>query len=275
MPKIDFKADWKALLDDLLNGEAFADPTFRTFHRFSWRNRLLAMGQMRAQGKKIQPFGTFNFWKFQTGRHVKKGEKASIILCQPSSYPVKDEETGEIKGHKKFFTYKKHWFTMDQTDGPDYEEVSEDINRKFDLEYLGVEIEEFQHDNGNVHGYARLRNGKKVIALNPLVPEWKRRIITSHEIAHCLLHVGENRIQMEDGETIGYDIGEVEAETTAFLVETAMGTDGDNLGMKYSRDYVKHWLRSNAFTEKMAERIIEAATKILDSTRERQGETRK
>jgi len=265
MTKIDFKADWKKLLDDLLEGEAFADPTFRTFHRFSWRNRLLAMGQMHRQGKKVQPFGTYRFWQLQ-GRQVKKGEKASLILCQPSRYPV--EEGGEVVGFKKFFTWKKQWFTMDQTDGEDFEEMNEDINQKFDLEYLGIQLEEFQHDNGNVHGYARLRDGKKTIAISPLVPEWKRRIITSHELAHCILHISEKTVQMDDNEMLGTDIKEVEAETAAFLVESALAHTTDGMAFKFSRDYVRHWLKTSEFTEKMAERIIEAATKILDSTRD-------
>lgn len=72
-----------------------------------------------------------------------------------------------------------------------------------------------------------------------------------HEIGHVLLHHG--------GDDTERALREVEAECVAMICCESLGLTG----VEYSRGYVQHWLCVDSVPEKAAQRIFQAADRIL------------
>lgn len=268
---------WAELLGDLVNGEALSDPAFSLFHQYSLGNQMWAMWQMRAGGHPVQPVGTLKFWNKQ-GRRVIKGQKASVWMLVPRKvirpHPDKpDEKISVLTG----FDEKRWWFRLDQTEGDEYEHVGPKGYRvdvdSWDFGKLDVKLVPFEMFEGNVLGYAKAGVGSNVchVAVNPLVSRGSERymLVLAHELAHCLLHINEDTREMIDHETLSRNVKEGEAEATAFLVASAVKGNTEGREMAYSRDYVRHW-HSGGLTDKMAERVVWAAGKILGVMKDEQ-----
>src|ERR1017187_2316017 len=72
-----------------------------------------------------------------------------------------------------------------------------------------------------------------------------------HEIAHVLLHGG--------GDNTERSLREVEAECVAMICCESLGLPG----VEFSRGYVQHWLCVDSIPEKSAQRIFQAADRIM------------
>jgi hypothetical protein len=65
-----------------------------------------------------------------------------------------------------FFTYRARWFVLSQTDGDPYEPVSVPAwSEERALTSLGIKLVPFDHQDGNVQGYATPHGA---IAINPV-----------------------------------------------------------------------------------------------------------
>jgi antirestriction protein ArdC len=194
-------------------------------------------------------------WK-SLGRFVRRGEKA-ITLCQPVTVKRKGEPSDATTDDEPEaftrFVYRPHWFVIAQTDGqqlPPMPIPSWDRTRA--LAALDITEEPFTHMNGNVMGYAIGRT----IAVSPIAAFPFKT--TAHEIAHVLLHCGEN--EQADSDTKPRNLREVEAEAVAMLFCAALGLPG----IPEARGYVQHWLgMGNDIPEPSARRILKAADQIL------------
>lgn len=224
-----------------------------TFHRYSYGNVLL----IAAQCHRATQVAGFNAWR-KLSRFVRKGEKAIWILApMVSKSPKSEDEEAErvIRGFK--------WvpvFDVSQTDG----EALPSICKRLEgdgcaghfrtllgiAQAIGFTVEDHHFDgstNGDcTHSARRIR----VETENP--PAQRVRTLV-HEIGHALLHeTFESRA-----------LAELEAESTAYIVCRALGTDtGD-----YSFGYVTTWAgggeRAVAAVKASCERIQRTTANIL------------
>ena len=72
-----------------------------------------------------------------------------------------------------------------------------------------------------------------------------------HEIADVLLHHG--------GDDTERSLREVESECVAMICCESLGMPG----VEYSRGYIQHWLSVDSIPEKSAQRIFQAADRVL------------
>ena len=250
------KPNLKLFLEDALkDGETRVLKGYTLFHNFSLLNQMLALQQLAKPG----PIKTYNQWK-KIGRQVKKGSKA-ISLYMPVTVFKKDENGNKIDKEgeylkKTFFMMKKGWFSLHDTTGEAFEEISVP---KWDKELahktLGIKEVPFEVIEGNAQGYANIKDGIPVLALNPLA-EFKHKT-RFHEMAHHVL--GHLKALSPSGE-IDMDVKEVEAESVAFLCLASLGI---KKGLPESRHYIRAWLGSNKLDQKNVSRIFSAVTKIL------------
>ena len=102
------------------------------------------------------------------------------------------------------------------------------------------------------------------MAVSPLAVNPAKTLM--HEIAHCLLHSDQARI--EDAAELTQSLAEVEAESVAYLCCAVLGLPG----LEESRGYVQGWLArsgsdADTFTDKHARRVLGAVDKILKAGR--------
>lgn len=169
----------------------------------------------------------------------------------------RDEVTGEEVVTGKAFTrfaLKRNWFSLDQTEGSDYEEpvAIPSWNAEQALERIGIEECRFELVNGNVQGYAFERS----IAVSPIAAlPHKTRF---HELAHVVLgHTQKGGCF--DTEKLSRHIEEVEAEATAYMLCALLGLPG----LDEARGYIQSWLGGQLLPDKSAQRIFGAAQTIL------------
>jgi antirestriction protein ArdC len=259
---VEAPATWQELLATALDTPGAVNQAFTAFHNYSFGNVLLAWSQLRRRKLPLGPIATYNKWA-SLGRQVRKGEE-SLILCQPSSFKKIDEETGEER-RIAFFKYKRGWFTLAQTDGPEIpmpELPAWEYQRA--LVALDVTEQPFVQDSaaieqtwaplfGNVLGYYRPKT--RTLHISPLDPYPLQTCL--HELAHSILH--------SDGEGAKLErvAQEVEAELTVLLVSEALGLDF----AARARGYVQEWMRGHdrarIMTNDRSRRILKAADVLL------------
>lgn len=248
---------WAQLLKSALTVPGKLSAAFRSFHRYSLGNQLLAYEQLIARRIPIGPISTFLDWKAK-GRYVKKGEKA-IVLCMPILVNRKkkegDNEDGEVQANGKIqiFVYKPHWFAYAQTEG---DEVRADPIPGWDevkaLDSLQISKVAFSDLDGNMLGYARQRE----VAISPVCP---RASTLFHELAHIVLGHCEKDGKMVDGVALTKNLVEAEAESVAMIMLETLGLPGAD----ECRGYIQNWYHASDIPEKSAQRIFKAADKIL------------
>lgn len=249
--------DWTDLLKKALEVPGTLSKAYRVFHNYSIGNQFLASMQLITRGLPISPIASFKRWK-ELGRNVIKGEKA-IALYMPVPIKKKKESLGSddlSKSNGMFFILKNSWFSLDQTEGDDYVPEVQPVNwdKSQALSSLQINMEHFDHINGNVQGYSHGRT----IAVSPVAALPHKTLF--HELAHIVLgHTTSDSALMPDGVKLPKCIREVEAEATAYLCCSTL----DLPGIDESRGYIQHWLRDDEFPEKSARRIFSAADKIL------------
>jgi hypothetical protein len=226
---------------------------YSSFHEFSMGNQWLAMMQL----PQPEPIHTFPGWK-ALDRNVKRGAKA-IELIMPVFKKAKAEVTGEEDKSSVFFIARRNWFGLSQTDGKEYVSPptpSFDIHKSV-LE-LNIKEEPFQSMSGNCMGYAK--TAERTIAVSPLAFDGLKTRI--HEISHVILHA--DLFSMHSSESLPRDCREVEAELTAYIVKSALGST-ENL--EFSRGYIKNWISDDTLDKVRFSKVYGAADAILKAGR--------
>jgi antirestriction protein ArdC len=255
--------DFAALLAQVTTEPGQLNAAYFAFHGYSLGNVILAMFQCAARGIPMGPIACFNRWK-ELGRHVTKGQKA-IELCLPvqrkrtiEGTDAAGNPTSEDVTFTKFI-YRRNWFVLAQTEGQDYTSPPPPgWDKARALSALDVTEIPFDHYNGNVQGFARLRS----VAVSPIAAHPLKTLF--HEIAHVVIgHTAES--EMHDDERTPRSIRELEAEATAMLCCAALGLPG----IEDSRAYVQHWYGTGEpVPEASARRIFRTADQILRAGRE-------
>ncbi|MHB8335366.1 MAG: ArdC-like ssDNA-binding domain-containing protein [Acidimicrobiales bacterium] len=204
------------------------------FYAYSPNNVMLIMLQ--------NPYATrvagYHAWQ-ELGRQVVAKESALRILA-PLKYKKEDapegEKTSEIRGFKLVPV-----FDISQTEGRDLPDV---VSRLQGLAPEGVfaSLTEFAQNLGfHVERPQSLENGAngdtmhslgriRVVASNSEVQQVKT---LAHEIGHALLHDPE----VPSSKELTRGLKELEAESTAYVICTALGMDTSD----YSFGYVAGW----------------------------------
>lgn len=255
--KPDASAQWAQLLEEATSKPGILSEAYRAFHSYSIGNQLLAMWQCHARSIPLGPIATYKGWQAK-GRQVRRGEKA-LTLCMPITVRKQTQDETAEPEYWTAFTYKRRWFVLAQTDGPDYSEPEPipQWDRKRALAGLEIEQTAFEHPDGNCQGYATGRS----IAVSPVAALPHKT--TFHELAHVVLgHTSEG--QLDDSEQTPRSLRETEAEGVAFLLCTLL----DLPGQAEARGYIQHWLgEGRGIPERSARRIFGAAQQILEAGR--------
>jgi hypothetical protein len=266
---------WMAMLKAMAKVGRFG------LRRLSFRNQLLVF----AQHPTATAVATFKAW-ISAGRVVQKGQRAITILAPVI---VKDRKAKTADGKEpesKLIGFRAHnVFAEDQTkplpgskveatepapkvedycrnveDAGTFSETVETL-RAFALASLGDVVtgidlrprEAFDHHGA--HGWFDPSTRRIVVVTGETSRAMQIKTLC-HELGHAILHpIGEGHRR---------EIGEVEAESVAFLVCNILGIDSGS----YSVGYVSNWAGKED-GEKLilqsGQRIVTAANKILDA----------
>lgn len=225
------------------------------FHRYSFYNTLLILTQ-RPEATRVAGFHT---WR-ELGRHVLKGAHGIWILA-PMTRRVRDDDNDDSEPVRIISGFKPVTvFDVAQTDGEDLPEVctrleGEDEHGVFSrlaavADSIGYRVEDAEIAGGT--------NGDCAFDLRRIRVEVRntpaQRVKTlAHELAHAILHEGFS----------DRGLAELEAESTAFVVCSALGVSSD----QYSFGYVAGWAgggdQALAAIKASGERIHQAADAIL------------
>lgn len=251
------KVDWSVLLQDAVNRPGSILEAYSNFHGYSIGNRMLAASQCHARGVPLGPIATYKRWQ-ELGRQVRRGEKA-LTLCMPRTVKKRkaNHEVGDPDKDESFtyFTFKRFWFVLGQTDGDDYELPPMPAwSKEHALASLKLKEEPFEHLNGNVQGYAK----EGVIAINPTAQLPYKTLF--HELGHQVLgHLAKG--ERSDSEQLPRNLEEAEAEVVALICCEALNLPG----AEYCRGYIQDWLKGDGIPEKSCQRIFSAANKVLEA----------
>lgn len=249
-----YQANYAEILEEVLTQKGVISECYSMFHDFSICNQFIACSQLKAMGLPIRPIACKDAWK-KKGRTIKpEQEENPIWLRMPvtSKFTDTDEDGNEVTSFKRYFIFKPNWYSLTQTEGKAIMKPSIDVNG-FSVEKVMKknDIREVGYDSvdGNCQGYCLPK--EKVLAINPLAENpFKTKI---HEIAHILCGHGD------DNDT--NSIHELEAESTAYIVMSILGTDDDTI--EKMRGYIQGWFRGNTIPDKSATKIMRVANDIL------------
>ena len=266
---MNFEMNWRELLQEAIEKPGTISEAYTKFHNYSIGNRFLVALQCAVLGKKLSPVNSYGGWK-RLGRQVKKGEGGMWIwhpimkTFRKSELDENGEDVTVTVSYPSGFTLKKTAFVMSQTDG---EELEFPEMPKWDhvnaLRELQIKMVDFDMVQGNAQGFARRRE----VAVNPVAKHPLKTLI--HEMAHVELgHTdgpkedGSGHLIIVDGEKLVFSDYEVEAESVAYIVSSALNLDGQ----AESRGYIQGWLEGaehDPLNEEMSQRIFGCANKIL------------
>ncbi len=224
------------------------------FHRYSFGNTMLIIMQ-RPDASQVAGFNT---WK-RLGRFVKKGEKGIVIIAPM----VMKRDEGRLEGEDKTIVRFKaaHVFDVSQTDGeplPEIHGMKGDPGRALDklkgfAAARGIELGYEQLPPGT-YGYS---SGGAIKLQSGLSPADEFGVL-AHELAHELLHHGENAVRGSK------TVRETEAEAVAFVVSHAVGLDTGTA----ATDYIQLYQGSKETLAESLDRIQKAANCILEAVTE-------
>lgn len=243
---------WKAALD-YRNG----------FHRYSLNNCLLI--QIQRPGATL--VAGFNAWK-EKGRSVMKGEKGIAILAPMTKRITRENADGDLEKRSIIVGWRTAYvFDVEQTDGADiptttapklldgYDDVAGELIKRLTDFVISIGWTLDDKVPGAAMGVCRPLD--KSIGVRADVPALQQAKTLTHEIVHALLH-------SKTSEAHDYQLGELEAETGAYLVLNAMGLDTSD----YSFAYLANWTRSEESMDDLiaaSARATKAADEIVDA----------
>jgi hypothetical protein len=232
--------------------------TMARFHNYSFGN-VMAIAMQRPDAVRVAGFHT---WK-DLGRNVKKGEKAIRILA-PMIGKGTDPDTGEDSARVYGFR-SVCVFDLSQTEGKDLPSFAKVSGHAGDTL---AKLLKFANDSSIIIEFADDLGGAEGVSLNGKIklltgkPEAESVAVLVHELAHELLHKQDRK------NTGGQNRRELEAESVAFIVGSAIGLDMNTASADYIRLYNGN---AEALTESL-DSISRAAKLILagieGSTRE-------
>jgi antirestriction protein ArdC len=226
-------------------------------HRYSFGNVLCILRQR----PKATFVAGYRRWK-QLGRQVRKGEKAIRILApiRRKTQKADEEQAADNKAadeaEEQPIAFKiAHVFDSSQTDGKplahfaqvggDPGEAAERL--KAFVRQKGIELQ-YSEMLSTASGYSQ---GGKIV-LKAGMPPGEEYSVLAHELAHEILHQGENAPQERD-------VQETEAEAVAFAVCQGIGLDTNTAASDYIHRGDKETLLESL------ERIRQAAHEILEA----------
>ena len=213
-------------------------------NNYSSRNIQLIL----SQNSNASYVASYNKWKKEFGRHVKKGEKALKVIA-PIAHIRKDSEGNPLLDKdgkpQTYVTFKtESVFDVSQTEGKDLPKSLQPVKENLsDLDYANLyrSLKTIANEN-QVHvrfdqleneakGYYSSKNNEIVIKKDM----GKAQIIKTflHETAHSELHHA-NHPQREN---LTYSNAELQAESVAYVVASYYGMDTSD----YSFGYLAGW----------------------------------
>lgn len=252
----DFSVNHRELLEKALTEKGYISKCYSVFHDYSINNQWIASIQLASKGLGLSPLGTFNKWK-SLGRSVKKGQKA-LYLWLPvggQMITVTDDDGNEKKIRiATKFKYINRWFSLDQTDGKEYQpeefKIGDFVFQRL-YKHYNLKLIKYESMNGNAQGYINMNSE---IALNPVASHAEKTLI--HEIAHYALGHTEKRKDLDRY------LKETEAECVTFIVGTILNFSEDDLSS--SRAYVQGWLKDRDLPEANIKKILAVSNDILN-----------
>jgi antirestriction protein ArdC len=236
------------------------------FHHYSFGNIMLIASQ-KPDATHVAGFQT---WK-SFGRYVKKGEKGIVIIA-PMVIKAKDERSFENDDDRTILRFRAVYvFDVSQTDGeplPEPATVTGDpasyserlkalvAARGITLEYLSDLDATIQLGNADGASY-----GGRIAVRAGLSPADSFSVLV-HELAHEMLH------RMDKDTRPSKTVRETEAEAVAFVVSQAIGLETSTA----SSDYIQLYAGDKNTLAASLDRIQHAATEIIQSLTERQGD---
>ncbi|MBF0780591.1 MULTISPECIES: PBECR4 domain-containing protein [unclassified Granulicatella] len=215
------------------------------FYRYSLHNNFM----IYSQNPNATLIASYSDWKRKFGRQVKQGEKG-LKIYKPYFIPLKDEhgrplldEKGQEKQIVKFTLATV--FDVSQTEGKalpspmhllegnvvDYQNIYRAIRHILQEEKVSISFEATREGS---NGYYIPKRDKIVIS-NRGMSEAHIIKTLCHESAHVLLHK-EKDAKMG---TPDYNIGELQAESIAYVVCRHLGIDSSQFTFGYLHMYAE------------------------------------
>lgn len=237
--------------------------TMARFHNYSFYNTMLIHSQ-RNDASLVAGFKT---WEKQK-RHVKKGEKAIWILAPvPKKYTktVTHEDGTEEEKEITWTGFRAvPVFDVAQTDGEELPSTNEfckvltgTVAEYEKLRDTLISVAPckvaFEEIDGTANGFF---DGNKIVVKKDMSEAQTVKTLI-HEIAHSMLH-GKDM----DGKNDSRQDKEVQAESVAYIVTSALGIDTSD----YSFGYVAGWSATQDLKtlNKNMETIRKTAKEIID-----------
>jgi len=226
-------------------------------------NNVMLIALQKPNATRVAGYKTW-----QSLDHQVRAKESALRILAPMRYQRDDGPEGEVVREVHGFKLVPV-FDVSQTDGPDLPEA---VSKLEGLAPEGVfdRLTEFAHSIGfRVERPESLTSGANgdtthasgVIRVVSTNSEAQQAKTLAHEIAHALLHDPES-VTAKD---LSRGLKELEAESTAYVICTALGMDTSD----YSFGYVLGWTdgASNAIEGIRAStgRIQRAATAVLKS----------
>jgi antirestriction protein ArdC len=233
------------------------------FRQYSLNNTLLILCQ-RPDATHV---ASYKRW-VELGRQVRKGERSMSIFA-PMMRKREDEKTGEEKRYISGFRAVPV-FDIAQTDGDPVPEPvlpalldGEAPEGLWDSLLTIVDASGYHVERGDCHGANGFtRPSEKLIKVREDVSDAQATKTLAHEIAHMLLHCGEEGGHTADA-MLHRSIAEVEAESVAYIVANVHGLPTD----EYTLPYIAGW--SDGKPEAVAataDRVLKCSKQILAIT---------
>lgn len=232
------------------------------FHHYSFANTLLIHAQGRARGFAPTRVAGYRRWQ-ELGRQVGRGEQGLAILA-PLTRRLRDPEPADPEADRRVVVGFRTVFVFDisQTEGAPLPEVRPRLvegERPPQWERLVSLIREagFAFSVGAPGGEA---NGvtdfdRRRVVVRATLPEAQQFSTALHELAHIRLHHPEG-----DTRPDCRGVREVEAQSVAHMVATALGVDASG----YTLPYVASWSGGDlALVHATGTRVVEAAHRVL------------
>lgn len=229
-----------------LNSEKYIDflTQMSKLNHYSPRNLQLLL----AQKPDATYLASYNTWKKDFGRQVKKGEKALSVIV-PVTYLKKDKEGNVLldKNGKPetvtTFRLQARVFDVSQTEGKDLPQQVTTLKEQLtDEQYANLYRAAMSIAKANqltvrfdklpeeTNGYFNPNQQEIVIQQDNMT---KDQIVKTflHELAHAELHQTGQQAELAD------NLKELQAESTAFVVASYYGLDTEN----YTFSYLASW----------------------------------
>lgn len=273
-------------ISDLVNGsqwQAWLKVAAR-FHDYSFNNTLMVFMQ-RPDATRVAGYKT---WQ-ALGRQVNKGETGIRIYAPVTRRATKTDRDGNpvLNANGKPVTTVQligvkptSVFDISQTSGEPLAEQPRGQRLTGQApDGLWDALTAFTHSRGYTLGRDRLpdnvdgvtRFADKTVTVRPDIDDAHATTTLIHEIGHVLLHAPDVDAQPGDlGELRCRGIGEVEAESVAYLVAAAHDLDSSSDSFAYIAGWAQAATDSHQqmheLISRTATRVLEAARTILNST---------